>query len=231
MEYQTTTQLIQAVIFELSEMPGSGVQQYDEDVIVSNLRTVYNSVCGEAWWPSLMRWSTHVLSGTDGLVTNATKFPATVRDYTDIRYIYPDLSQKPLSQLPDSFNPYALSGTGARYVEQLNTLDEDAASGTKFLFKVWPLESTNTLRVRARHVDTGLFDDPEVIVPIDKFVLVSGACMLRVTSDGNNPSEVTKFQVQYKDALDKCKQELGNAPIELDTRAPSGLDSWQEWPL
>lgn len=230
MEYANLTQLIADCITELAQVPGSGTQTYSEDNLALKLRNAYNSVCGEAWWPHLMRWSSHTLDASTGKVTTATKFPLTIRDFGDIRYVFVGTQQRPLSLLPEGFNPFALSGTSPRFIEQLNRLDEDTDSTTRFLFKVWPLEATGTLRVRARHVDEDLFTDPEVEIPVDRWALVYAACMLYVAADGNNPNELTSFQVRYKDRLDQCRAELNNLPIDLDTRQPFDNDTWQEYP-
>jgi len=229
-EYANTTQLIQDVIRELSQFPGSGAQLYAEENILGKLKSVYNSVCGEAWWPGIMRWSSHDLDGTSGKVTLATIFPTTLHDFSDVRAIYVDTSQKPLARLPSDFNPFGLNGTTPLFVEQLH-VDDDIASTGKYLFQVWPKQAVGTLRVRARHRNPNAFVDGEVVVPLDRYVLALGTCMLYAATDGNNPGEVTAFQARYTDALTKCRIEISNLPTELDTRAPTGVTQWQEWPF
>ena len=230
MEYANSTQLIQDVVLELSQFPGSGSQLYAEDNILAKLRSVFNSLCGEAWWPHLLRWTSHELDGTSGRVTLVTQFPPSLRDFGDIRAVHVDTSQKPLARLPTDFNPFALNGTAPLYVEPLPS-EEDTDVGNKYLLRVWPLQSVGTLRVRARHVSPDAFKDAEVIIPFDRYTLVMGACMLYAASDGNNPGEVTAFQARYTDALTKCRIEISNMPTELDTRAPTGVTQWQEWPV
>jgi hypothetical protein len=228
-EYLTTTQLIREVVLELAQFPGSGAQLYAEDTILSKLRSSYNSVCGELWWPGLMRWSNHDLDGLTGRVTAGTKIAASVHDFADVRAIYVDTSQKPLARMPTNFNPFGLTGTRPLFVEQLH-VEDDEPTGPKYMFQVWPQTALGTLRVRARHRNPDVFLDGNVRVPLDRYCLTFAACMLYAATDGNNPAEVTAFQARYTDALTKCRIEVSNMNTELDVASPAGLDEWAEWP-
>lgn len=229
MKFKTLTELVQDTITELSQVPGSGVQQYAEDSIAYKIQKIFVSACGEAWWPHLMKWSSHTLDGSTGLVTSATKFPTTVQSFSDIRWVYSGTNSTPLPRLTDTLNPYSLGGTLARFIEPLHP-DDEADTDEKFLFKVWPLTATDTLRVRARHVSTDVFDDMETVVPFDCFTLVSGAAMLYCIDDGNNPAQVSKFQAEYTDFLGKLKKELGEMPMANNPFALGGTDEWWEPP-
>lgn len=228
MQFTTLTQLIQDVTREVAQVPGSGVQLYGEDTIADKLQQIFVSVCGEAWWPHLMKWSSHVLDETTGRVTAATRFPTSVLSFYNIRALYAGTTQVPLAQLPPSLNPYAMSGSVPRYVEALHEEDDEDTSEARYLFRVWPLTSTGTIYAHARHIPTTVFEDGTRIVPFDRYTLVAGAAMLYATDDGNNPAAVVKYQTQFTDFLQKCKNELWNHGLELDTRMPFSTDTWQE---
>lgn len=229
MKFKTLTELLQDAVRELSQVPGSGVQQYAEDTLAYKLEQIFTSCCGEAWWPHLMKWSQHTLDGTTGLVTAGTKFPNTIRRFEDIRWIYRGTNTTPIPRLTDTLNPYALGGTLARFVEPIHP-DDEADTESHYLFRIWPLTATDTLTVRARHIDPTVFTEGENIIPFDCFTLVAGAAMLYCIDDGNSPAQVLKFQAQYTDFMGKCKKELGETPIANNPFALEGTDQWWEPP-
>lgn len=226
-EFKSLEDLIQEVITALSQVPGTGVQTYAEDRIAQAIAVTYNSVSRIRQWPWLHKWQSRTIDGSTGKPTQRLTSVARAQD---IVKIHNSQSQTPLPMIGPSLNPYMLGGTVAQYVEWLHPDDDSAdADGNKYLFRVWPLASTDTVYIYARTTVADLFDDPQVEVPFDWITLMNGAAMDIVADDGNDPVSLDKFRLAFVDALKLETNEYDRQPLVLDARTPIySADNWRE---
>lgn len=222
----TLEALIQDVVVRLTQVSGTAVQTYAEDHITKLLKEGFEMTAGDRWWPGLMQWFSYDLDGITGQPTASLQTDSLIQQFTDIRVLFYADNTDPLPILSSSINPYRLSGTRALYVEPL----ADALDSNGRLFRVWPLESTGTVRVHAKVTAAGLFTDPAVYVPFDPVALINYACWLYTTNDASNPSASDNFFNVYKARKAQLIEKLNQMPVRLDTRMPYNAQGWQELP-
>jgi len=212
MAYKTFSDLIQATVKELSQVSGTGVQLYAEDIIGRKLQSSFNMVFDELWWDQYMEWFQRTLDGTTGVVTSAL---TGVTRFDDIRAVFVPQSHTPLPYLPRDFQPFVLTGTQPRFIEAL-TEDEP----TKII-QFWPKTATGTIYIHARKKpDDFNLDD---LVKLDPDVLIFGAAWDYLESDGTVPADAQKMQVKFEARLKQLKKNYGNKPIALDPQRTQNI--------
>lgn len=216
----TLNNLVQRTIEMLSQAPGTGTQVYAEDRLAEMMLNSFYALARMKWWKHLMQWEQKTLDGTAGLVT-ANFDP--VGEFRDIQAVMAGTGARPLSMLPTEFNPYALSGTYPRFIE-----DYTATSAAKIL-RVWPLTATGTIAVRRRAllVRSGVVSN--TIVPFHDLALIYKACWEYSEDDGGNPGQTAKFQGMFQAEWKQLVMDEVSKPIELDPRAGVFPDTWQEF--
>ena len=127
--------LINRTIARLSMVSGTSVQTYAEDRIAEMLQHKFDVLFMEYWWPQFMVWKTSALDGTLGVVTD--DLTTELKDFLDLRVIYIENTNTPLTTLPSTVNPYTLSGTTPIHFE--------ASTNVAKVFHVWPLASTGNI--------------------------------------------------------------------------------------
>ena len=213
----TLTELTEKVIYRLSQVPGVATQVYAEDRIKDMIQRGFDTCFDELWWSDFVRWTSATLDGATGTVTtdlSALSDPLT--EWKHLRGVYYEDEQTPLPKLPNTFNPYALSGARPRYI----TPSGAAAS----VVKVWPVTSTGDLRLVYR-AHPGTFGDDDEI-PFDDAVLIYFACWDYMEDDGANPGSTAKFQSLFEQRLKSLKMSDNNQPIELDPRVTEYPTEW-----
>ena len=207
--------IVNAVITELSQVPGVATQIYASGRILQHVQDALLLEMEEMWWPDYMTWIGPIaLDGTTGRLTADLVGPlATIREYRDIAAVHPEGSNRKLRELPQSINPFAMtSGFGPWYMAP----DYTVAARP---FKVFPPNTSISVVVWARQRPV-LPIDNTTIVYIDQLLLQYDACWMYAVDDGTIPAQVNKFQVLAQNRRRMIKAGYSQQPLELDPRFP-----------
>lgn len=212
MQSVLVSDVVSAVITELSQVPGIAVQQYSSERIRQHVESAVLMELPEAWWIGYMWEQTITLSGVNGLPNEALLGPISgIDNYEDIQAVWPEGVKKQLPAKPPYANAsaYATGGGKARWIAP------NFAGDTNKPFKVLPYDATGSLYVRARQrpvTPLSLTDR----VYIDRQLLIWGASWLYCCSDGTNPTEVAKYEMLAVKRRKQCINMMNNQPIPLD---------------
>jgi len=211
---------VNAVINELSQVPGVATQIYASGRILQHVQDALLLELEEMWWPDYMTYIGPVaLDGTTGSLAADLVGPlATIREYGDIAAVYPSSSNRKLRELPQSINPLTLtSGLSTYYIAPDFTVVGRP-------FKVYPPDSTISVVVWARQrplLPLALTDN----VYIDQLLLQYDACWMYAVDDGTIPAQVNKFQVLAQNRRKKMVAGFSQHPLALDPRYPGEIDA------
>lgn len=212
--------IVNAVINELSQVPGVATQVYASGRILQHVQDALLLELEEMWWPDYMTYIGPVpLDGTTGSLTQDLVGPlATITEYRDIARVFPGNSNRPLRELPQSINPLLLkTGLSTFYM-----IPDYTAIGRPF--KVYPPDSSVGVVVWARQRPKLPLSGTDTVY-IDQLLLQYDACWMYAVDDGTIPAQVNKFQVLAQNRRTKVKGGYGQQPLQLDPRFPSALDS------
>lgn len=215
----TLNNLIQRTIQMLSQVTGTGTQVYAEDRLAEMIINSFYTLSRIRFWSHQTQWEQKTLDGSAGLVT--VNFDP-VGEFRDVQSVMPGTSMRPLAMLPVEFNPYSLSGTSARYVE-----DYTATSAAK-IFRVWPVTATGTVAVRRRVLPLRSSLVSAATVPFHDNALIYKACWEYSDDDGGNPGQTAKFQGLFQAEWKSLTMDEVSKPIELDPRTGTVPDEWSE---
>jgi hypothetical protein len=225
-QYANYTNLIAESVRRLRQVPGMQTQLYAETVIGSYIQESYEILRKEAWWPWLMKRLSGTLDGVTGKVTGTPWTAGGLTDFDDIRAVYLGSYQQRLPMIGEDVNPQtAISGQYARYVEPLSVHDDPTATA---LFRVYPLTVTGTVYVWARVDPVGIFTDPSVVVPMNKFMLLNYVAWRYLTDDAANPGAASAALQAYEKVKDQEMMKVNDQPIWLDPGYGQTNDVWQE---
>jgi len=206
----TLSQLIARTADRLSMVGGTGVQVYAEDRIAEMIQHKFDVLFDEAFWPQFFNWTQYTLDGTLGVIT--TDVTDTIKRFEDIRVIFPESSNTPLTKMsPLTTNPFELSGTTPIHYEALGP-----TFGNKItrVFRIWPLTSTGDIVVGYRtKPDTFTLTDE---IDFDDQSLILGSVFDYLEDDGTNPNATQKFQLLFEARVKQLKNNYNSAPISLD---------------
>lgn len=214
--------IVNAVINELSQVPGIATQVYASGRILQHVQDALLLELEEMWWPDYMCFLGPIpLDGTTGSLTLDLVGPlATITEYRDIAAVYREGSNRKLRELPQSINPLRLtSGLSSFYIAPDYTVPARP-------FKVYPPDSILGVVVWARQrPKLPLSNDDKVY--IDQLLLQYDACWMYTVDDGTIPAQVNKFQVLAQNRRRMIKAGYAQHPIELDPRFPheANIDS------
>ena len=226
MAYLTYTALITECISRLRQVGGTSTQLYSEGVIGSYIQEAYDILREEAWWPWLMKRVTGTLDGTTGKVNSATLFStAGITDYDDIRAIYYETSQTRLPKMGEDINPSGTFGNTMRYVEPLSVHDDPTS---QYLFRIWPLNTTGTVAIWARVSPTGIFTNPAVVVPMDRWLIVNYVAWRYLTDDAANPGGAAAALQVFERLKTQAMSRINDEPIWYAPGVVDTNNGWQE---
>jgi hypothetical protein len=212
--------VVNAVINELSQVPGIATQIYASGRILQHVQDALLLELEEMWWPDYMTYIGPIaLDGTTGRLTADLVGPlATIREYRDIAAVYPSTSNRKLRELPQSMNPMVLtSGLSTYYIAP----DYTVAARP---FRVYPPDSTIGVVVWARQRPVLPLDTSDTLY-IDQLLLQYDACWMYAVDDGTIPAQVNKFQVLAQNRRRMIKAGYAQHPIALDPRFPGEIDA------
>jgi|KBSMisStaDraftv2_1062788.scaffolds.fasta_scaffold725861_1 hypothetical protein len=212
----TVGDIVSDVITELSQVPGIATQLYASGRIRQHVQDAITLEQDEAWWPQTMFYQLVPLDGLTGSLTQDLKGPiGFVDEYSDIQAVYPEGSNRKMSELPLSVNPFNLTSTGIGPV--FISPDQRVPHRP---FRVWPDTATGSVAVLARQAAKMPVSDGDVVL-LDRLLITYDACWMYCVDDGTVPAQVNKFQML---AVKRRKQAITNTvqmPTMLDPRFPA----------
>lgn len=218
----TVSDIVDAVILEISQVPGVSTQIYAEPRLLQLVEDAFDLVFQENWWNAYSSYVTGTLNGTTGLLT-ADILPTTpsaivpISSYTNIRTCFMSTRRRPIREFPPMTNPNSISGSLPLYKMPDYTFPNRPI---KFL----PVDATGDVIMEVRQEPLHPFALTDTIY-IDTKMLVWGAAFLYVSDDGTNPGQVAKFQQLFENRLKRMKAAEGDIKLSTDDRFPdSGFD-------
>ncbi len=222
MDFSTLGEITERTIVDLSMASGTGTQRYAEDRIAQLITDAYYLLSREVWWKRQLRWYTRTLDASTGVVTSAL---SDILSSQDIRMILWEDDPKPLPFLPDEWNPYAISGTRARYVEWY-----ESTVGNARHFRIWPLTADGDVRVRARVLTPRSSIGASTTLNFDEYALRAYAAWMYAEGDSASPGQAASFQAMLERKMRQLKVAEVALPIDMDPRRFEESTSWQELP-
>lgn len=211
----TFAKLIERTATRLSQVAGASVQLYSEDRIAEMIQHKFDVLFDEAWWGQFVTFGeTMTLNASTGVVT--IDVSDKIKRFDDIRVIYPDDSNTPLSALPEAtLNPSTITGTTPGFFSQ--------SSDTTKVFKVWPLASTGDIQVTYRTKPDAFVDSD--VVNFDEQALILGAAFDYSEDDGTNPAATDKLQNMFESRVKQLRNLRNETPVTLDnvSRLPNSF--------
>lgn len=208
----TMSNLIQDTITRLSMVAGVSVQVYSENRIAMMIQHKFEIVRDMLWWDDMMVWQ-ELTQGADGrpvenVVRALPDVPVgteiVINQYKDIQYAWDNTHSNPLKSLPKRLNPRAVMREGKTLYRV-----PDEASVIRFL----PFYSGKQMMVRYKK-HYGVFG-PADIVPMDRELLIAGACYDYLEDDGTNPGQTDKFRNFYNDRLTQLVKQENDEEIAI----------------
>jgi hypothetical protein len=175
------------------------------------------------WWPQLMWFQRVPLDGVNGFLTEDLKGPISFIDsFGDIAAVYPEGSNRKISELPPSVNPFNLNNSGIGPV----FVSADATTLHR-PFRVWPGTSTGNVVVWARQSAPTPVSDGDVLY-MDRLLIAYDAAWMYCVDDGTVPAQVNKFQMLSVKRRKQVKATTAQAPLLLDPRFPADPSLFDE---
>lgn len=225
-QFESYTSLINNCVLRLRQVQGQAVQLYSQPVIAQLIQEGYEILRKETWWPWLMKRIDGSLDGSSGKTIGSPWSGDGLTDFEDIRAVWLGSYQQRLSMVDESVNPDTFSGQQwARYIEPLSIHDDPTGI---YLFRVLPMDTTGTVYVWARVDPVGLFTNPSVLVPMNKYLLHNYALWRYWTDDGSNPAGAAAALQAYEKLKDQELQKVNDQPIWLNPGYSQANDVWQE---
>ncbi len=218
MAYKTMAALITDVERALYQSAGPAVQLYSQDIILQQIQDAFDHLFTKAWWPQFRKRETLVLDGTTGYPTTPLLF---INQYEDIRYVYGENRDRPLSKLQlatNTLNANFDTGSDPRYIE----------GDVTNIFRVWPSTAVGNILVVGR-----VRPAPYIItdtVAFDATAIKHFAAWSYFTDDASNPAAAAKHQGLFETRLAQITDDNFNEPIQLDPLTDRVPNQWFERP-
>jgi hypothetical protein len=210
--------IVNAVINLLSQVPGVATQIYASDRIRQHVQDATLLELEEMWWPDYMTYIGPVtIDGVTGAPSTDLIGPLSpITEYRDIASVFPAGSNKKLRELPQSINPLNLNSGRMLFMAPDYTTPNRP-------FRVYPKNSTDSVVVWARQrPPIPLLLTSKVY--IDALLIQYDACWMYAVDDGTIPAQVNKFQVLAQNRRKMVKAAFAQQPLELDPRFPADAD-------
>ena len=222
--HATVGNIVDAVITEMSQVPGQATQIYATPRITQHVQDAVLLEIEEMWWPMLMMYQQVGIDFATGLpMADLRGSISFIDEWHDIAAVYPDGSSRRMPELPQSINPYTLvdgSSGRATYVSADSTMDHRP-------FRVWPAINCNVV-VHARQrpaLPMSITDR----VYLDRLLLIYDACWMYAVDDGTIPAQVNKFQVLAANRRKRIKAAYASQPLLLDPGHTTTMPSDESW--
>ena len=204
----TLSDLVSRTLTRLSQVGGAGVQTYSEDIIAEMIQHKFDELFDRRFFDEYSAWYTWALDGTLGVVT--TDLTDIVKRIQDVRVIFREGYNTPITKLSTSVNPFLYSGV----IPKGYTGHPSANRALQF----WPKSATGNVNVHARTKPEAFQPDDEI--KMDDQVLILGAAYDYLEDDGSNPAATAKFQTMYEARRKQLLIDIDSGPLALDPFAP-----------
>jgi hypothetical protein len=207
--------IVNAVITEMSHVPGIATQIYSAPRILQYVQNSWELEIQEMWWPNYMFYQQVTLDGSTGALTADLAGPiSTCDEYGDVAAVYSPGRNRKVREFPQSVNPFAYNwGRNSWYMMPDFTVPNRP-------FKVMPADSPGPVVVWARQRDPTPFTTSSKTY-MDALLLQYDACWMYSVDDGTVPAQVNRFQMLAQNRRKQMKASYAQQPLELDPRFPS----------
>jgi len=211
----TVNDVVSSVINELSQVPGLATQIYATPRIQQMVQNAILLEIEEMWWPRLMMYQQVPIDSATGLLAADVQGPiSAIDDYGDVFAVYRDGSNLKIPELPQSVNPFALTGVGApRFISADSTIPHRP-------LRVWPAGATGNVVVCARQRTPFPASGTDQVY-LDPLLISYDACWMYAVDDGTVPAQVNKYQVLATNRRKQMKANFSQHSLMLDPRFPS----------
>lgn len=214
--------VVNDVITELSQVPGQSTQIYATPRIQLHVQSALEMEMEEMWWPQLMCRQEVMIDATTGIPTADIAGPiSNIDEYGDIQAVFLDGKNRKLSELPQSLNPYSITGMRQTFISADGTVPHRP-------FRVWPAQAATVVVIARQRPTIPMASNSPVY--LDHLLLRYDACWMYAVDDGTIPAQVNKFQVLATRRRKMMKDRYAQHPLLLDPRYPFGdvLDNGQD---
>jgi len=203
----TINQIVQDALGILGEVTGVGTQLYSEPRMIKDAGRAFNMLFKKHWWRHYVKNTTHILSGSTGMVTDSPF--AQVVDFDDFHAVYGRENTRPLPTLPENININTITGTTPKFWTSLPA--SDANYGTKKI-QIYPITSTGQIMVKARYhpLTAGTDWTGATSVEFDRDLLVFGTAYVALSGDDLNPQAKTDVQAMMDSRYRDIQNSLAN---------------------
>lgn len=213
----TVDEIRQDAIKMLSQVAGTGVQQYSEDKLLIYVRQAFNAVFKQDFWPAYCEWTNGIaLDGVDGILTTTVPYA----EHDDIKVIWQAGTRRRVPPLPREVNPSTTTGTTAQFY-----IPDYATTGKPI--KILPVLAAGSLDMYGR-VHPGesidLFNGDTTLL-FDRDLITIATALEYATDDGDNPNAVSKLQDKYRRRYYQVKPK---DMVLTTARAPDIPSSWYD---
>jgi hypothetical protein len=208
----TVQDVVKAAITELSQVPGLATQIYATPRLQQFVQNALLLEVQEMWWPMLMLYQQVAVDAATGLLSADLVGPiSSIDEYGNVAGVYQEGRHDKIPELPQSINPFALTGAGRiRYISADTTIEHRP-------FRVWPTGATGTVTVWAQQVPVMPMSLTDKVY-LDPLLLLFDACWMYSVDDGTVPAQVNKYQVLAANRRKKMIAQYSQHPLPLDTR-------------
>lgn len=211
----TLEALITRVQTALYQAAGPSVQLYSESMLAQMIEDAFVTLANDPKirWKKFRIFNRYTLDGTTGRTT--VPLNSTFKAFGDIYNIFPDQSNRPLTYMPTTDNPYLYTGNRPlKYIR--DTVDT---------IRVIPTGATGDIIVVGKSVPQPplLISDT---VPFDYLAIMNYVCWEWATDDGSNPGMAEKFRVKYESRYEEIKAEEATESIKLSGAQSDIPNQW-----
>jgi hypothetical protein len=225
---QTVQQIVDQVIVELSQVPGSSTQIYATPRILYYVQDAFDMIFQQHWWGDYCDWVDGQLDGTTGrlvadvipqgpVMVNGAPVPIT--KYGNIRQVFIGTTNREVRELPARMNPNLVTGTMVMYKRRDNINPNRP-------IRFYPVDAIDTVVMEVRQEPPHPFALTDTIY-FDPLMLVLATCYMYAADNGTNPGQINKFQSMFTKRMSDMVAAEGDTTVLLDPRFPAD-ELWQE---
>lgn len=221
----TIRQVVDDCLRYIGEIPGAGVETFEEDRMKDEVIRGFNLLFKKDFWNQYLQWFRLELDGVLGIIK--TDSLEMVLDFEDFRAVHRDTERNPMPIWPRSHNPYNTSiigGSRALYWDSLNAGDANYA---KRKLQFYPKSATGFVNVHARVYPLTTFAttwDWEDIMYFDKDLMVYAAAFMALSGDDLNSQASSVAQAMMDEKYKIIKGSLAGRPIPIQGVAGIPMD-------
>lgn len=220
--------IVDATIIELAQVPGLNTQVYATPRILRFVEDATVMLVDSEWWPQLRKFFYNVATDPlTGLLINdlvADLANHEIVHYEDIENVFPSTSSRPLRGLPSNLNPALIVNNTTNAIYMLPDLTVE-----KRPFKILPVTATDTYTVVARQRPV-IPQSSSDKVYLDRQLLIFAAAYMYAEDDGTNPGSIAKFKGMFEARKMQVMNSWQKHRVPLDSRFGMSEYEWTEVP-